>query len=163
MDNEAPFLKPRPRRLQPVPLEFGSVGEWCSRMAHNLLAEFWHIYREGSMGASLRARCIGDKQLLLTGADDDGMQQHLLLIDRSLHLVSGQKPAVEGGALLSVRPPMRCGANPHVRDLGYIGSYTAELGALIELSSQHPSQHSPVLHSILTPRNDRPGDYVRKH
>eukprot|EP01046_Picozoa_sp_COSAG06_P051469 COSAG06_NODE_8398_length_2187_cov_2.305077_1_plen_155_part_00 len=62
-DGEAPFLNPRPRRLQPVPLEFGTVGEWCSHMAHNLLAEFWHIYREGSNAPSLRARVLGGKHV----------------------------------------------------------------------------------------------------
>ena len=93
-DGEAPFLNPRPRRLQPVPLEFGTVGEWCSRMAHNLLAEFWHIYREGSSAPSLRARVLGGKQLVLYDVDDDGMSQHLLLIDRTLHLVSSQLSAV---------------------------------------------------------------------
>lgn len=160
-DGEAPFLNPRPRRLQPVPLEFGTVGEWCSRMAHNLLAEFWHIYREGSSAPSLRARVLGGKQLVLYDADDDGMSQHLLLIDRTLHLVSSQQPTPEGGTVLSLRPALRaCGSSPRVRDLGYIGSFTAELGALVELSTQHPSQHSPVLQSILTPRWDRPGDYV---
>jgi len=154
-------LRPRPRRLLPVPLEFSSVGEWCSRMAHNLLAEFWHVYREGSAGATLRARVVGEKQLVLSDGDEDGMAQHLLLIDRSLHLVTAQMPAAEGGALLTVRPSLRgAGGSPRVRDLGYIGSYTSELGALIELSTQPPSQHSPVLHSILTPRQDRPGDYV---
>ncbi len=160
-DSEAPFLKPRPRRLQAVPLEFATVGEWCSRMAHNLLAEFWHIYREASGGPSLRARAISATQLLLADADDDGMAQHLLLIDRTLHLVSSQQPMVEGGAVVSVRPALRThGSSPSVRDLGYIGSFTAELSALIELSTQHPSHHSPVLQSILTPRRDLPGDYV---
>lgn len=160
-DSEAPFLKPRPRRLQAVPLEFGTVGEWCSRMAHNLLAEFWHLYREGSAGPLLRARAVGDKQLLLNDVNDDGMSQHLLLIDRTLHLVSSQQPAADGGTMLSVRPALRAArSTPSVRDLGYIGSFTAELSALIELSTQHPNQHSPVLQSILSPRHDRPGDYV---
>lgn len=159
--SEAQFLNPRPRKLQPVPLEFRTVGEWCSRMAHNLLAEFWHIYRESSSAPLLRARVLGDKQLVLYDADNDGMTQHLLLIDRTLHLVLSQLPTPEGGTVLSLRPALRAsGPNPCVRDLGYIGSFTAELGALIELSTQHPSQHSPVLQSILTPRFDRPGDYV---
>ena len=39
------------------------------------------------------ARALGDKQLLLSDADEDGMSQHLLLVDRTLHLVSSQQPA----------------------------------------------------------------------
>lgn len=163
-DTEVPFLKPRPRKLQAVPLEFSTVGEWCSRMAHNLLAEFWHIYRESSTGPVLRAEVLGAKQLLLRDPSDDGMSQHLLMIGRTLHLVASQQPTAQGGMVLSVRPAVKCGADLslRVRDLGYIGSFTAELNALMELSTQHPSQHSPVLQSILSPRRDQPGDYIMR-
>ena len=51
-------------------------------------------------------------------------------------------PAAEGGALLTVRPGLRgAGGSPRVRDLGYIGSYTSALSALLELSPQ-PPRHS---------------------
>lgn len=170
-DKESPFLRPRPRRVQPVPLEFQSTTEWCSIMAHNLLAEFWHVFREGSSGSAMRGRSLGEKSLLLQGDtpgnQDEGMAQHLLLIGRSLHLVTNSKPdeGASGGSVLSVRPVLQQLGQLQVRDLGYIGSYVAELGALIELSGQHTahaarssalSRSNPVLASILCPRHDLP-------
>jgi hypothetical protein len=47
-----------------------------------------------------------------------------------------------------------------VRSAGYVGSFVAELGALIELAEG--SGASPLLRSLLTPRLDLPGDYVRR-
>jgi hypothetical protein len=116
---------------------------------------------------------LGEKTLLLQSpraeeaASADGLTQHLLLLpaQRSVHLVTTAGPAAEPGAVvLSVRPaiPRACRGAMLVRDLGYIGSYTAELGALIELSTQPAHTHSPVLQSVLQPQRDVSGDYVRR-
>ena len=47
-----PFLRPSPRALVPVPLEFESVRHFCDLIANNLLAEFWHLIQEGPRGPS---------------------------------------------------------------------------------------------------------------
>jgi len=52
-DKEEPFLRPKMRRLEKVPLEFRSVREWCTLIAHNLLAEFFAIVKEVFFSLSL--------------------------------------------------------------------------------------------------------------
>ena len=45
-DKLQPFLHPKPRSLVAVPLEFRSAKHWAELIGHNLLAEFWQVYRE---------------------------------------------------------------------------------------------------------------------
>ena len=46
-DDKGPFLRPKPRKLVSVPTQFDTVAEYCATLAHNLLAEFWCVYKEG--------------------------------------------------------------------------------------------------------------------
>lgn len=45
-------------QIVPVPLEFASPRDYCALIAHNLLAEFWHVYREGCRGPEFRATVV---------------------------------------------------------------------------------------------------------
>ena len=63
-ETDEAFLKPRERQLVKVPDEFDSVHYYCSLIAHNMLAEFWHGYcREGPRGPPVCLLCINNKSL----------------------------------------------------------------------------------------------------
>ena len=148
-----------------MPLEFSSVGEWCELIGNNLLAEFWHVYREASRGPGMSAVCTSESQLVVTmnaGAAAEGLIQHLLVVDRSLHLVTGQSDPSGETLTVTVKPALRGRGRVLCRSLGYIGSYVAELGALVELSqlSWREAEQFDVLQSILRPQVDLPGDYT---
>ena len=89
-----PFLRPSPRALVPVPLEFESVRHFCDLIANNLLAEFWHLIQEGPRGPAVRATPTAGGGLRVTSGDaaagDENAAHHLLLIERRLHLVVSQ-------------------------------------------------------------------------
>jgi hypothetical protein len=160
-------LRPRERRLEPVPLQFHDVQHWCSIIAHNLLSEFWHVYREGmeGRGRRLNATAFSSKELLVTGAgDDDALMHNLLIINGSAHIVNNSSPPeMDGSVKVQVKPPIHCSGRFTCVTLGYIGSYMAELAALLELSVKYSNSREPmpnVLRSILQPQVDTPGDYV---
>ena len=110
-DKLQPFLHPKPRSLVAVPLEFRSAKHWAELIGHNLLAEFWQVYRESKgRGVTMDGVAFeGGRVQVQAGASalDEGMQYHLLLFSgRSLHLVIGQDPPdlVAGTIGLSLRP-----------------------------------------------------------
>ena len=132
-DKDRPFISPQPRSLLPVPLEFSSVSQWCSLIAHNLLAEFWHVYREGRAGAgggkckSLRARPVSNSELMLQTLDRaapyEPMVQNLLLIDGQPHIVVSQTDIPGATEVkVKVKPGIRSSC-ARVTSLGFIGSY----------------------------------------
>ena len=108
-DKDKPFLNPRVRSIVPVPLEFSSARQYCAVIAHNLLAEFWHVYREGGRGPEVRGTAVSDSELLVEGGEavEEGMMQHLLSIGGSLHIVTQQAILSQDSVKLSVRPSMR--------------------------------------------------------
>ena len=67
-----PFLRPSPRALVPVPLEFESVRHFCDLIANNLLAEFWHLIQEGPRGPAVRATPAAGGGLRVTSGDAAG-------------------------------------------------------------------------------------------
>jgi hypothetical protein len=160
-DKDRPFLNPRERKLVPVPLEFDSVRHYCALIAHNMLAEFWHVYREGPRGPEFRGTVVGDNELFIEGGDvEDGMMHHLLSIRGSVHLVTNQGLAGMESMRLSVRPALRERGSISGKSYGYVGSYINELKALIELAEA--KEVSNVLQSVLCPRRDYPGDFVQR-
>ena len=100
-----PFLRPSPRALVPVPLEFESVRHFCDLIANNLLAEFWHLIQEGPRGPAVRATPAAGGGLRVTSGDAAGdgenAAHHLLLIERRLHLVVSQS----GGKSINASSP----------------------------------------------------------
>ncbi len=114
------FLSPSPRRLLPMALSFAAVQHWCGVVTNNLLAEFWHVYREGPKDGTHTASVLDAKTLCLAGPESevppqpmslgpiaaapvsaqDGWLMHLVKIGASLHIVSGQVGGgvCEGGA-----------------------------------------------------------------
>ena len=76
----------------------------------------------------------------------------------------GQKDATfEGGGVLKLKPALSSAGAGSGVNLGYMGSYIAELSALIDLSQT--SDHNPpnVLRSILRPDMDFPGQVCIPH
>ena len=108
-DKDKPFLSPRARSVVPVPLEFSSARQYCAVIAHNLLAEFWNVYREGGRGPEVRGSAISDSELMVDGAEavEEGMMQHLVSIGGSLHIVTQQTILSQDSVKLSVRPSLR--------------------------------------------------------
>lgn len=108
-DKDKPFLNPRARSVVPVPLEFNSPRQYCAVIAHNLLAEFWNVYREGGRGPEVRGTAISDSELMVEGAEavEEGMMQHLISIGGSLHIVTQQTILSQENVKLSVRPSLR--------------------------------------------------------
>jgi len=158
-DKDKPFLNPRERHLVNVPLEFDSVRHYCALIAHNMLAEFWHVYREGPRGPEFRGTVVGDNELYVDGCDvDEGMMHHLISIRGSVHLVTNQGLAGAESMRLSVRPALRERGSVSGKSYGYVGSYINELKALIELAEA--KSVSNVLKSVLEPRRDLPGQFV---
>ena len=157
-DKDKPFLHPKERRLVNVPLRFESVRHYCSLIAHNMLAEFWHVYREGPRGAELHGTVVSDNELYVDGGDEDGMMHHLLSIKGSVHLVTNMGLAGVDSMKLTVRPALRARGSVSVRSYGYVGSYINELKALIELAESR--EVSNVLQSVLHPECDLPGDFT---
>ncbi|KAJ1490723.1 P-loop containing nucleoside triphosphate hydrolase protein, partial [Baffinella frigidus] len=141
------------RAIVPVPLQFNSVQQWCALIAHNLLAEFYHVYREGPRGASMRG--IATEGGLMV----EGMMQHLISVGGSLHMVTNQMVTGMEGMSLSVKPKLQARGSVAVKSYGYIGSYISELAALISLSESNSV--SNVMASILNPSRDLPGHYMR--
>ncbi|KAK3273602.1 hypothetical protein CYMTET_18168 [Cymbomonas tetramitiformis] len=160
---EHSILYPRERRLIPVPLEFGSKLEYCAVIAHNLLAEFWNVYKEGCRGKNvgIRGTVVG-KEVIMTDSAEDGLMHHLLSTGRSLHLVVAQRVLGEAGQV-SVRltPGIQTPGTVSFRSLGYVGSYLMELSALVELKDSTDGP-SGVLRSMLCPRLDFPGEYATR-
>ena len=114
-----PFLRPSPRALVPVPLEFESVRHFCDLIANNLLAEFWHLIQEGPRGPAVRATPAAGGGLRVTSGDAAGdgenAAHHLLLIERRLHLVVSQtggksvnasSPSERTPCVLQLRPKL---------------------------------------------------------
>jgi len=160
-DKDKPFLNPRERRLVHVPLEFDSVRHYCALIAHNMLAEFWHVYREGPRGPEFRGTVVGDNEVCVDGCNvDEGMMHHLISIRGSIHLVTKQGLAGTESLRLSVRPALRERGSISGKSYGYVGSYINELKALIELAEE--KRVSNVLQSVLFPRRDLPGDFVSR-
>jgi len=156
--------------LVPVPLQFPSVKSWAELLGHNLLAEFWEMYRESKgRGATMDAVALDGGRVRLhasTSALEEGLQHHLLLVGgKSLHLVMGQDPPdlIAGTVGLNLKPCVGERGRFRCKSLGYIGSYVAELGALMELAILNATEQRafPVLQSILRPAVDVPGDYNR--
>jgi hypothetical protein len=87
------------------------------------------------------------------------MMMHLLQIGSGLHIVTNQNGGNGEPLKISVKPGIRGGSS--VRSYGYIGNYMMELAALIELASS-TAPPSNVFSSILSPKNDFPGDYVKR-
>jgi hypothetical protein len=125
-----------------------------------LLAEFWHIYREGPKGPEVSATCVSDGELIVSGADavEEGMMQHLIVVGHSLHIVTNMTPLGPSEMKISVKPKMSSRGGVRCKSFGYIGSYIAELRALIELAED--PKPTNVLRSILDPRRDLPGDFA---
>jgi len=166
-DGQAPFLRPRERRLVKVPTSFSSVQQWCEIVAHNLLAEFYHQFRQGlsgGAGAEKRFKFRSNKptEMALVGdTTEESWVHNLVVINRRVHMVLGQKDAdIGGGPLLKLKPPLqKTGAGSGV-NLGYMGSYITELGALIEIAEAGSVNVPNVVRSILKPDLDFPGEYV---
>ena len=158
-DKDKPFLNPRERRLERVPEEFTNVRQYCALIANNLLAEFWHVYREGPRGPEFRGTVVGDNELYVDGCNvEEGMMHHLLSIKGTVHLVTKQGLAGIESMRLTVRPALRARGAISGKSYGYVGSYMNELKALIELAEA--KEVSNVLQSVLCPRRDFPGDFV---
>ncbi len=138
------------------------MRSYCTIIANNLLAEFWHIYREGPRGPDIRGTAVSDSEILVQGSEavEEGMSQHLLVVGRSLHIVTSQTVTGSSEMILRVRPKLQAHGSCSVKSYGYIGSYMAELNALIELS-QEP-EPTNVLKSILCPKRDFPGHFVKR-
>lgn len=110
-DKDKPFLNPRARSVVSVPLEFSSARQYCAVIAHNLLAEFWNVYREGGRGPEVRGTAISENELMVEGAEavEEGMMQHLISIGGSLHIVTQQTILSQDTVKLSIRPSLRGG------------------------------------------------------
>ena len=161
----APFLNPAPRQLYPVPLEFVSVAHFATLIGNNLLAEFWHLIQEGPRGPAIKAMPASDGKLHLVndggvGGEEASLIQHLLLINRQLHLVVGQSggekdPATgEKTAVILTLKPKLAGFQGQIRSFGSVGSYIAELAALMELAGRGEAAASPVLRAVMQPQLD---------
>jgi len=126
-----------------------------------MLAEFWHVYREGPRGPEFRGNVISDNEIYVEGADtEDGMMHHLLSIRGSVHLVTNQGLAGMDSMKLTVRPALRDRGSISGKSYGYVGSYINELKALIDLAEA--KKVSNVLQSVLCPRRDYPGDFISR-
>ena len=162
-----PFLRPSPRALVPVPLEFESVRHFCDLIANNLLAEFWHLIQEGPRGPAVRATPAAGGGLRVTSGDAAGdgenAAHHLLLIERRLHLVVSQtggksvnasSPSERTPCVLQLRPKLQGPHQGPIRSFGYVGAFVAELAALQELALRDARGEagSPALRAMLRPR-----------
>ena len=160
-----PFLRPSPRALVPVPLEFESVRHFCDLIANNLLAEFWHLIQEGPRGPAVKATPAAGGGLRVTSGDATGdgenAAHHLLLIERRLHLVVSQSGGTVNAAtgektpcVLQLRPKLQGAHQGPVRSFGYVGAFVAELAALQELALRDARGEagSPALRAMLKPR-----------
>ena len=160
-----PFLRPSPRALVPVPLEFESVRHFCDLIANNLLAEFWHLIQEGPRGPAVKATPAAGGGLRVTSGDATGdgenAAHHLLLIERRLHLVVSQSGGTVNAAtgektpcVLQLRPKLQGPHQGPVRSFGYVGAFVAELAALQELALRDARGEagSPALRAMLKPR-----------
>ena len=108
----------------------------------------------------MSATCISDGELIVSGADavEEGMMQHLIVVGHSLHIVTNMTPLGPSEMKISVKPKMSSRGGVRCKSFGYIGSYIAELRALIELAED--PKPTNVLRSILDPRRDLPGDFA---
>ena len=155
-DEKGPFLRPKPRRLVSVPTQFDSVSEYCATLAHNLLAEFWCVYKEGR-GASLEgvAQTGG---IRLTGAVEDSLIQHMFIINRSPAIVTGQQLLPGGGVFVTLKPAPQARGYVRIQTLGYIGSYLTEFASILALADS--GGRGNLVQNILKPQLKMPGDYA---
>jgi hypothetical protein len=141
-DKEKPFLHPRQRAIIPVPLQFHSVQQYCALIAHNLLAEFYHVYREGPKGGGMRGMATGGA-LMVEGANvEDGMMQHLISVGGSLHIVTNQTLTGLEGMALTVKPKLQAHGSVQVKSYGYIGSYMS--GNRAATAPPRPAPRAPT-------------------
>ena len=81
LSEKDPFTNIKRRDLIKVPLSFTSLHTYCEILANNILAEFYHVYRDGkTRGRTLRLQPLGDGRCIANsgGSGDDGLAQHLL-------------------------------------------------------------------------------------
>lgn len=124
-DPTLPFLRPTPRPLVKVPLEFNSLRHWCEVIGNNILAEFWHVFREGRASFNGFAVAAGD-ELIIDNAPADGFNQCLLLVDNQPRIASSQRVLGVGKVAVKLR-----GGAPktgRIRSLGYLGATLQSTG-----------------------------------
>lgn len=158
-DPIAPFLHPSARSLVKVPLEFTSLRHWCDVIGNNILAEFWHVFREATPAFTGFGGACGD-ELIIDNAPSDGLTQHLLLVNRQPRLVSSQR--VLGVGKIAVKLRGGGAQSGQVKSLGYVGSFLAEFAATLELRQLPPQELTGPMRAILEPKRELPGEYARR-
>ena len=165
---EEPFLKPNQLPLLPVPYAFSTVHQWCEIIAHNLRAEYFHVFTQAveersRRGHPMRFKAPKSNELHLDpGCVPEGevMVHYLLKIGKNVHITTSQEDQ-DGVGVVAVRikPPLADGTRSGTfLSLGYVGSYMSEYNAILELAHLREPD-TPVLRSILQPARDIRGDY----
>lgn len=156
-DPLAPFLHPSSRPLIQVPLEFSSLRHWCEVIGNNILAEFWHMFKEARASFTGYGTAAGD-ELMLENAPAEGFSQCLLLLDRQPRIAASQRVLGVGRVAVKLRGgAVRSG---QVKSLGYVGSFLSEFSAALELRKLQPKDMTPPMRAILEPKVDLQGDYA---
>ncbi|CAL1165828.1 unnamed protein product, partial [Cladocopium goreaui] len=101
-DPLAPFLHPSSRPLIQVPLEFSSLRHWCEVIGNNILAEFWHMFKEARASFTGYGTAAGD-ELMLENAPAEGFSQCLLLLDRQPRIAASQRVLGVGRVAVKLR------------------------------------------------------------
>lgn len=159
-DKHKPFLYPKPRRLVSVPGFFTDVRQYCATLAHNLLAEFWCVFKEG--GTSLSGTITASGCVSLATAAEESFLQNMLIVNRQPCIVTGQ--SIDGGGggpvSLTLKPAPTTRGFVKMQNLGYIGNYLVEFACILELA-KNGSSNNNLIKTILQPNSRFPGEYAK--
>eukprot|EP00959_Pyramimonas_sp_CCMP1952_P035960 752984-Pyramimonas_sp.AAC.1 len=131
-EKEEPFLKPKELPLLTVPFAFTSKHQWCDLIAHNLRAEYFHVFTQAVEESKKRGRPVKFKaskqnELQLDAGcvpEGEALVHHLLKIGKNVHLTTSQEDHGGGAVALRIKPPLQGGSSSGTFvDLGYVGSY----------------------------------------